>query len=192
MDKNTKTQLPTSLPSSDTDLGSFEEIFDRLKLASGVATDSDLGRALGLKQSTISQTKSRKHVPAAWVVTISHAFGVSADWILYGEGPMKRGGEDDALLMGREDGGYDVIPKAGSQSEGGEPTPMVAELREAERMLKAYGAPPEVIREAALDIIAAHTGRPRPRQDDAKDAKKGRANNSAAEDTGAYGCNSDK
>ncbi|NMC50545.1 MAG: hypothetical protein GYA47_14140 [Desulfovibrio sp.] len=69
----------------------FDDIFTRLKDAVGAKSDNDLGEALGLRQQTISAARSKKQIPPGWVVEISAKFGVSADWILYGEGPVRRG-----------------------------------------------------------------------------------------------------
>lgn len=68
----------------------FDEIFSRLKQAVGAKADNELGEALGLRQQTISAAKSKKQIPAGWIVEISAKFGISADWILYGDGPVRR------------------------------------------------------------------------------------------------------
>lgn len=68
----------------------FDEIFSRLKQAVGAKADNELGEALGLRQQTISAAKSKKQIPPGWIVDISAKFGISADWILYGDGPMRR------------------------------------------------------------------------------------------------------
>lgn len=57
----------------------------------GAHSDADVGEALGLKQQTISAAKSKKQIPAGWIVSISQSFGISSDWLLYGVGPMRLG-----------------------------------------------------------------------------------------------------
>lgn len=75
-------------PDNSTD---FDEIFDRLKLGAGIQSDTELSQVLGIRQSSISGAKKRKSLPPSWVTMISRQFGVSADWLLYGSGPMHRG-----------------------------------------------------------------------------------------------------
>jgi hypothetical protein len=58
--------------------------------AFGVKNETDLGRALGIKQQSIAPHRKKRHIPSVWFI-IAAERGVSVDWILYGEGPMRRG-----------------------------------------------------------------------------------------------------
>ncbi|GAB6039021.1 S24 family peptidase [Fundidesulfovibrio butyratiphilus] len=75
--------------------GSFEDEhaieesrFARLKLACDASTDTALGIALGISQAAVAKAKKKGRVPSDWIVLISNKFGVSADWLLYGEGAI--------------------------------------------------------------------------------------------------------
>ncbi|MEG6548904.1 helix-turn-helix transcriptional regulator [Desulfocurvibacter africanus] len=84
-------QVPTSLPTSDAKDGTdFHSVFARMKEAVGASTDAELGAALGLKQQTVSAAKSKKQIPPAWITKIASEHGISADWLLFGESPMRR------------------------------------------------------------------------------------------------------
>lgn len=71
----------------------FDEVFNRLKLAVGVKSDSKFGTFLGIRQSSISGAKNRGQLPPNWIVEVASRTGVSADWLLFGVGAMRRVGE---------------------------------------------------------------------------------------------------
>ncbi len=70
----------------------FDESLRRLKVAFGVETDTDLARALDLQQGSISKAKQKRAIPPSWITTVALGQGVSADWLLTGEGEMRRDG----------------------------------------------------------------------------------------------------
>lgn len=92
---------PTSPPTSAKEVGGkkpskgsdFEVILDRLKRATGAESDSDFARALSKSPQAIDAARTRNSIPSKWVTTISGKYEFSADWLWYGTGPMKRGGE---------------------------------------------------------------------------------------------------
>lgn len=63
------------------------EIIDRLKQATGAASDSDLADRIGVSQQAVSSARRGK-VPAAWPRIVLSRFGVSADWLYTGVGAM--------------------------------------------------------------------------------------------------------
>ncbi len=69
----------------------FEEILGRLKLVFGVETDTDFARCMGFKQGSVSGAKQKQAIPPAWIMEVAVSKGVSADWLLTGEGEMRRG-----------------------------------------------------------------------------------------------------
>lgn len=85
--------LAASLAPSDEKAATaeFMEIFGRLKQATGAATDTELAKTLGIKQGAVSSAKRNLQIPPVWIAKVSKAFSVSADWLFYGTGPMKRG-----------------------------------------------------------------------------------------------------
>jgi len=70
---------------------SFDARMHRVMLACGVQTDASLARILGITQGAVGTARKRLKIPSGWIEQISKKFGVSTDWLFFGEGPMKRG-----------------------------------------------------------------------------------------------------
>ncbi len=85
MRKRCPPPLEKSVERSGVNNSTFYETFERLKIAVGARTDTDLANAIGLKHSTISAAKSKSEIPPGWIVDISRKFGVSLDWLVYGD-----------------------------------------------------------------------------------------------------------
>lgn len=62
----------------------------RLSAGTGASSDADLARLLGMSTSDFAQRKKRDKVPWDRVLAVAGAYFVSADWLLTGEGPMRR------------------------------------------------------------------------------------------------------
>jgi len=73
----------------DTNL--FSETLSRLKTAINAKTDTEFAKKLKLGQSAVSSAKTRGNVPPIWIETIAKEYNISANWLFFGEGPMKRG-----------------------------------------------------------------------------------------------------
>ncbi|MNC54972.1 Bacteriophage CI repressor helix-turn-helix domain protein [compost metagenome] len=65
-------------------------VLDRLQLVYGVKNDNQLGEALLVNRSTLGNWRSRDTVPYTICVDTSEKCSVSLDWLLTGEGPMRR------------------------------------------------------------------------------------------------------
>lgn len=66
----------------------YLDVFERLKKAANVTSDQELAVRLCLSKQSISDAKSRKTVPAAWIPKAAKLFHVSTDWLFFGCGPM--------------------------------------------------------------------------------------------------------
>lgn len=66
-------------------------VLDRLHKVLGVKNDSQLCEALQTSRSTVGSWIARESVPYAICVDIAVGRGISLDWLLTGEGPMRRG-----------------------------------------------------------------------------------------------------
>lgn len=75
----------------------FDDIFRRFLQVTGTSTQQELADVLGIKQSTISESKKRNTVPPGWYLTLFEARGVNPDWLKQGKGPT---------YLRTEDGGY--------------------------------------------------------------------------------------
>lgn len=70
----------------------FDDILGRLKLVFGVETDTDFARSMGFRQGAVSSAKQKQAIPPAWITEVALSKGISADWLLTGEGEMRRDG----------------------------------------------------------------------------------------------------
>jgi phage repressor protein C with HTH and peptisase S24 domain len=72
-------------------LTNVDQILSRLKVATDSSTDKEFAEFLGLDPQSTTSAKKRGEIPSIWLVRVSHRTNVSMDWLLYGEGPMRRG-----------------------------------------------------------------------------------------------------
>jgi hypothetical protein len=85
-------------------------VLERLAVVLGAKTSQSLGEQLGVSPQTVSSWKARESVPYAQCVDVAERYGISLDWLLTGEGPMRRDGVADAGLQ--EDAGvYAANPR---------------------------------------------------------------------------------
>ena len=68
----------------------FEAQFKRIKESLQVSSETALAKLLGIKQPSIAKARKRKKIPPGWITKISEQYGISADWLLFGEGIMSR------------------------------------------------------------------------------------------------------
>lgn len=66
----------------------FDDIFNRIKLATHTRTQVELADVLGIRQSSISDAKRRNSVPADWYMKLFEQFGLNPDWLKRAYGPM--------------------------------------------------------------------------------------------------------
>lgn len=69
-------------------MANFDNIFERIKLATNTRTQMELAEVLEIRQSSISDAKRRNSVPAEWYMKLFESFGLSPDWLKKGDGPM--------------------------------------------------------------------------------------------------------
>ncbi len=71
----------------------FEAFYDRLIRETGIASQMDLARALGVNRSAITQAKNRDAVPQKWVLALSRQFALAPDWLEFGQGQPRQAAE---------------------------------------------------------------------------------------------------
>ena len=64
----------------------FESAIKRVFEAAGCRTQAELGDFLQVRQSSVSDAKRRKSIPAEWLVKLFEKKRISPTWVLYGEG----------------------------------------------------------------------------------------------------------
>lgn len=61
------------------------EVLGRLRHASGASTDNELAKKMGLSRQSIAKARATKSVPATWIPKAAVTFGVSTDWLFFGQ-----------------------------------------------------------------------------------------------------------
>lgn len=73
------------------DTTNAKEILERLRQGTSTDSDTDLGRKLGVGQQSVSNARKAGKVPDSWIRKAAEDYGLSADYLLFGIGPMQRG-----------------------------------------------------------------------------------------------------
>ena len=66
----------------------FYEAMERIQFATNTRTQVELAGILEIRQSSISDAKRRKSLPADWYLKLFDKFGLNPDWLRFGVGPM--------------------------------------------------------------------------------------------------------
>lgn len=85
----------------------FDAVFERIKRATHTRTQVEVAQILGIRQSSISDAKRRKSVPADWFLTLLRVYGLNPDWVADGIEPkyLKPGMETVSVEESRADYG---------------------------------------------------------------------------------------
>lgn len=67
------------------------EIIDRIKDRKGLRDDDEVAYVLGMTKGNLSSYKTRGAIPYYYLSKFCRQEGLSIDWLLTGEGPMRRG-----------------------------------------------------------------------------------------------------
>lgn len=65
----------------------FNEALERIKKATGVRTQTELAKLLGIRQATVSEAKKRGSIPAEWILKLYRTRGLNPVWLVDGVGP---------------------------------------------------------------------------------------------------------
>lgn len=69
-------------------MSTFDEVFERIKLATNTRTQVELAEVLDIRQSSISDAKRRNSIPADWYMKLFEKYGLNPDWLKAAQGPM--------------------------------------------------------------------------------------------------------
>ncbi len=104
-------------------LTQFEQVWERIKIGTGLSTQKDVADALSITQPPISDAKKRGIFPAEWALKIASTYNVSTDWLMTGEGSMTRDsgvserGSVNNGMKSRDD--YIYVPRYDVQASAG-------------------------------------------------------------------------
>lgn len=68
----------------------FDGAMARIHEVCCTRTQVQLAEVLGVRQSSISDAKRRRSIPADWQLTILNTFGIDPHWLMIGDGPKFR------------------------------------------------------------------------------------------------------
>lgn len=83
----------------------FDDVFERIKLATNTRTQVELAEVLDIRQSSISDAKRRNSIPSDWYMKLFEKFGLNPNWLKNGDGPQSFRIED-----GTYEPLFDVFP----------------------------------------------------------------------------------
>lgn len=66
----------------------FEEKLMRIFAATRAKGDTALAKILGIKAPSVAAARKRRQIPTGWVEFVAEKYGISADWLFFGRGPM--------------------------------------------------------------------------------------------------------
>lgn len=81
----------------------FNAFFERLRRETGLESQSDLARELGVGRAAVSLAKRKNAVPPRWVLDLSASHGLNPSWLETGRGEPR--------LCASEDDDYTRVPK---------------------------------------------------------------------------------
>lgn len=95
----------------------YSDIIERMRWAGKLKNDSAVARTLGVTPQALSNYKKRGVMPTDLVLKFSNIYGLSVDWLLTGEGEMRKhpSGEmerrdylaaEETAVYGREKEGF--------------------------------------------------------------------------------------
>ncbi|GAB6038417.1 S24 family peptidase [Fundidesulfovibrio butyratiphilus] len=70
-----------------------ESVLSRIMAATGIKSQSELARALGIGRQAVTDAKKRSHIPADWYLYLCRKYGLNPQWLESGLGPMYVGGQ---------------------------------------------------------------------------------------------------
>ena len=115
---------------------SADAVLDRLQDFFGAPTDTALANAMGVNRNTLGNWRGRGRVPYEECVLLAQERGISLDWLLLGEGEMRRG-----EIAGHVDADWGALLAALSEDDRRELLLIARSkkrLRDVERALAAF------------------------------------------------------
>lgn len=104
---------------------SAEAVLSRIMKATGIRSQSELARVLGIGRQAVTDAKKRSHIPADWYLFLCRKFGLNPQWLESGLGTMyvAGGGESPALkgetAPGSHPDEFSYVPKVRARLSAG-------------------------------------------------------------------------
>lgn len=63
-------------------------LINRIMNATGISSQSELARELGINRSGITHARNKNHIPDNWIIKLFRRFKVNPEWVETGNGPV--------------------------------------------------------------------------------------------------------
>lgn len=93
----------------------FDQFLNRVSEATGIISQNDLAKALGVNRSAISQARKKDKIPDSWILKLYRNYGLNPDWLESGEGRAFI----DQTRETRADASFQYIPKVEARLSAG-------------------------------------------------------------------------
>lgn len=86
--------MKRAIPQSPVKGFTAESVLSRIMSATGIRSQSELARVLGIGRQAVTDAKKRSHIPADWYLYLCRKYGLNPQWLESGMGPMYIAGQD--------------------------------------------------------------------------------------------------
>lgn len=88
--------MKRAIPQSPVKGFSAEAVLTRIMTATGIKSQSELARVLGIGRQAVTDAKKRSHIPADWYLYLCRKYGLNPQWLESGMGTMYISGQDSS------------------------------------------------------------------------------------------------
>ena len=78
-------------------------VLERIKLVTDAKNETEIAKALGIKQQSVAFARNRGKIPPSWIQKIAEEHSVSADWLWFGVGDRELLGGGNYFTENRAD-----------------------------------------------------------------------------------------
>jgi phage repressor protein C with HTH and peptisase S24 domain len=79
-----------------------DAVLSRIMTSTGIRSQSELARVLGIGRQAVTDAKKRSHIPADWYLYLCRKYGLNPQWLESGMGPMYIAGQGEPAAPARE------------------------------------------------------------------------------------------
>jgi phage repressor protein C with HTH and peptisase S24 domain len=76
----------------------FETVLQRIFEATGINSQTELAKALGINRSAITQARKKNAIPDKWMLQLYRSFGLNPDWVETGTGQTFSKSSNDGIF----------------------------------------------------------------------------------------------
>lgn len=117
--------MKRAIPPSPVKGFTAEAVLSRIMSATGIRSQSELARVLGIGRQAVTDAKKRSHIPADWYLHLCRKFGLNPQWLESGLGPTHVAGQGEAqpftgkAIPGSHPEEFSYVPKVRARLSAG-------------------------------------------------------------------------